>query len=227
MSHATLDRESRKSKANNITKILSKHKDLQHSVVLDVGTGSGDIAHALSKISKNVTSVDLYDERKNKKGYKFLSVQNEKLPFNKDSFDIVISNHVVEHTPNRKLHLEECMRVLKKDGFLYLATPNKLWMTDPHYNLLFLPWLNRKIADKYVKVFRGSDKVWDVFPTSPKYVKSILGEHKIEPLLSDMLDVLSSKSESLVPQTLNKTPSKIISSFHKIAPTLLYKITKK
>jgi ubiquinone/menaquinone biosynthesis C-methylase UbiE len=47
------------------------------------------------------------------------------LPFADDSFDVVLSNHVIEHVEDQGEHLKELRRVLREDGICYLATPNK------------------------------------------------------------------------------------------------------
>ncbi|MEE9594165.1 MAG: class I SAM-dependent methyltransferase [Candidatus Hydrothermarchaeales archaeon] len=48
----------------------------------------------------------------------------DKLPFNEDFFDIVLLNDVIEHLEDPKLALENILRVLKKEGILYINTPN-------------------------------------------------------------------------------------------------------
>jgi SAM-dependent methyltransferase len=47
------------------------------------------------------------------------------LPFPARSFDVVLSNHVIEHVLNQRLHLGEIRRVLADRGVCYLATPNR------------------------------------------------------------------------------------------------------
>lgn len=42
-----------------------------------------------------------------------------------DSMDFVISNHMIEHSENPLLALQNWIRVLRKKGILYLAVPNK------------------------------------------------------------------------------------------------------
>lgn len=46
----------------------------------------------------------------------------EKLPVNKNEFDIVLSSQVLEHVEDVEQYLKECNRVLKTDGFLLLST---------------------------------------------------------------------------------------------------------
>jgi SAM-dependent methyltransferase len=46
-----------------------------------------------------------------------------KIPFNENSFDFLICNHVLEHVPDIKKALSEIYRVLKPNGLAVLQTP--------------------------------------------------------------------------------------------------------
>ncbi len=168
-SHARLDEWSRHTKADKIISILKEHCDLKQSSLLDIGTGSGHIISDISRHCKKATSVDMFDERKIKKGYSFRKVENEKLPFPNNTFDVAISNHVLEHVPNQKLHLSEIHRVLKKGGILYLATPNRWWWKDPHYQMPFITWLPRFIASPLFRTIKK--KEWDIYSLSYRVIK--------------------------------------------------------
>ncbi len=56
----------------------------------------------------------------------------ESLPFEDDSFDVVISYETIEHVTGevQESFLKEIRRVLKPDGFLIMSTPNKAVYTD-------------------------------------------------------------------------------------------------
>lgn len=161
---SSLDEKTRNEKALKIHRILAHAADLSKCDLLDIGTGSGHIAHYLSRFCKSVTSVNLRDERVLKDGYRFELVDSERLPFPDGSFDVVISNHVIEHTNDQQLHLREIHRVLRTGGVVYLATPNKYALMEPHYKLPFLSWLPRKMASSYLKAFKGQP--WVVHPLS-------------------------------------------------------------
>ncbi len=77
----------------------------------------------------------------------------ENLPFPNETFDIVYSANVLEHTKNPELTLLESVRVLKSGGFLHMEMPNFLSYYEGHY-LIFqppviwkpmLPWVVRWI----------------------------------------------------------------------------------
>lgn len=162
--HAGYDDKVRNKKAMKLLGILGKAVNLKECDLLDIGTGSGHIAHLLSKHCKSVTSVNLVDERVIKGNYNFVKTDGEGLPFQDESFDVAVSNHVIEHVSDRGLHVNEIHRVLKKGGIVYLATPNKYAFIEPHFKLPFLSMLPRNIAAHYLKFIKG--KEWDVFPLS-------------------------------------------------------------
>lgn len=46
-----------------------------------------------------------------------------KIPFDDDSFDVIICNHVLEHVPEDMRALDELFRILRPGGFAVLQTP--------------------------------------------------------------------------------------------------------
>ena len=161
-SHAALDAGTRLSKFNKIISTLKNHKEIQSCKILDIGTGAGVISSELGKTAKEVYSIDVVDERISKKNYKFLRINpDKKLPFKENFFDIIISNHVIEHVNNAGFHLDEINRILKKDGICYLATPNKFFIIEPHYKLPFLSIMPKNLANLYLIITKGG-KIYDI-----------------------------------------------------------------
>jgi SAM-dependent methyltransferase len=79
---------------------------------------------------------------------------------------------VIEHVPDQRLHLAEIDRVLRPGGIAYLATPNKYWLTDPHFKLPFVSWLPRGLAEWYVRrACHG--RHWDIYPLSYRRLRSL------------------------------------------------------
>lgn len=154
--------KSRSLKAKKIISVLKKFKDLKNSTVLDIGVGFGVITSELAKYCKEVKGVDVIDARKCVKGYQFKKVEDASLPFKNESFDIVVSNYVLEHVENQKKHINEVYRVLKKNGICYLSTPNKFWLIESHYKLPFLSMLPKKLARFYLKIFRKDIEEYNI-----------------------------------------------------------------
>lgn len=133
----------RKAKAEKIAAILAAAGRPLNPTddVLDLGCGSGEIAEHLSA-SCRIVCADARDQRTQGLALPF-HLASEMLPFADASFDVVISNHVIEHTADQTLHIIEISRVLKPGGVAYLATPNRLWPWEVHARLPllhYLPW---------------------------------------------------------------------------------------
>ena len=155
--HAILDRPSRLRKGEKIRDLLAKRRPLKNLSVLDVGTGSGQIAGLLlGEVGPNgeVCAVDRLDQH-NERGIDFKLTGTTDIPFEDDRFDVVLSNHVIEHVGERESqinHLREIRRVLSDDGLMYLAVPNRRAIWEHHFNLPFLSWLPRPFASWIVRV---------------------------------------------------------------------------
>ena len=122
----------RKSKAEKIAAILAAAgKPLKPTdQLLDLGCGSGEIAERLSTLC-NVSCMDTIDQRTHARHLPF-SPTTGCLSCSDGSFDVVVSNHVIEHVEDPTAHLDEIRRVLRPHGVAYLATPNRLWPWEFH-----------------------------------------------------------------------------------------------
>lgn len=209
------NKKSRHKKANKIIKIIEEHKSLMGCRVLDIGTGAGYIAHELSKKAKKVDSVDIVDDRIIKDGYNQTLVKDETLPFGDGVFDVVITNQVLEHVPDHSKHLSEIRRVLKNDGVVYLASPNKWWLSDPHYKLPFISWLPRGAAGHYLRIAKG--RKWDIYSVSLKRLKQISHNHEFE-VIDKFWDVLTD------PYTYEVSVPSLVVKIAKLVPEILKNI---
>ncbi len=145
----------RLNKALKIVSILREHAGCEgrpggRFSLLDIGTGNGEIACYLGE-HYDVISVDVTDQREVYDGFTFIQFDGEKLPFSDKSFDIVVSNHVIEHMANADKHLSEMGRVLKDSGIAYLATPNRLWPGEAHNRIYLLHYLPAVIFNRLLK----------------------------------------------------------------------------
>lgn len=76
------------------------------------------------------------------------------------SQDFVIANHFVEHCQNPLLALENAMRVLRSDGVLYLALPDKRYTFDRDRQATTLEHLERDYLEGPAQSRRGHFEEW-------------------------------------------------------------------
>lgn len=98
--------------------------------VLEIGSGTGALLHALRERGAAAEGVelrqDLIDEAQRFFGaLPIRRVQGTTLPFGEASFDVVVSFDVFEHIPDSDAHLAEVARVLARGGSYLIQTPNK------------------------------------------------------------------------------------------------------
>ena len=223
-----LNIKSRKRKYKKLVTILKSNTKLADKKVLDIGTSAEYIQSWLSADVKSLTSVDVIDERKEKKGYKFKQVADARLPFNDESFDIVISSHVIEHIPSQQMHLDEVNRVLKPGGIVYLSTPSRMAIIEPHYKLPLLSWLPRRVASTYLRLIRNKD--WNVYPVSRRQLHRLINSRLT---ICDMVPVIvknprkfSLDEGGFIAKFVGSLPEFLINTISGFSPTIIWVLEK-
>ena len=113
--------------------IISNYNLKNGARVLELGCGTGDMWKNHLNIIDNVSQLILTDfsdgmikttketlGENDKLSYKVVDIQN--IPFEDESFDIVIANMMLYHVPDLAKGLSEVKRVLADDGVFYCAT---------------------------------------------------------------------------------------------------------
>ena len=105
--------------------------------VLDAACGEGYGSNMIVEEAKSVIGLDIdsttIKHAKNKyKSRKLTFVEGScsDLPFEENSFDMVISFETLEHLEQQQKMLAEFNRVLKSDGILIISTPDKKHYSD-------------------------------------------------------------------------------------------------
>ncbi len=97
-------------------------------VVLDLGAGSGEgksSSYSIKDLVKTSIGVDINKEiYKNKIVDKKVLGSTYYLPFQREAFDLIYADYVLEHIRQAEEFVEEVRRVLKKGGFFIFRTPN-------------------------------------------------------------------------------------------------------
>lgn len=106
-------------------------EDICGKSFLDAGCGIGLFSEIAEKMGANVTSLDVGESLLQQVGKRCNSIKvvgsTTELPFPDNSFDIVLSTEVLEHTENPELGFNEIARVVKPNGMVIVTVPNKIW----------------------------------------------------------------------------------------------------
>lgn len=108
--------------------VLKKFLSGSSGKLLDIGCADGTTTNFIKENFKGlqVSGVDYYDKaidfaKKKYPGIKFIVGDAHNLPFQKSSFDLVITIETLEHLENPDKVLAEINRVLKQGGYLIIG----------------------------------------------------------------------------------------------------------
>jgi ubiquinone/menaquinone biosynthesis C-methylase UbiE len=201
--------------------------------MLEIGCGSGGISHYFAthpQIRCSVDAVDLVDNRGVRDGFRFHQVDGTRLPFPDQHFDVVITNHVIEHVgtvTEQRTHLAELFRVMRQCGVGYLAVPNRWQLVEPHYRLAFLSWLPRRLRSPYLRLMRKGGH-YDCEPLEMGQLERLLSEAGFRfenlcvPALHHTLAIEG--VGSLQARIASWLPDRDLALLHPIFPTLIYRL---
>ncbi len=137
--------------------------------ILDVATGTGDLAASMSKIPGAVVkALDLSPEmlvlaRKKYPEITFLEGYAEKLPFKDASFDAVSAGFGVRNFENLDKGMQEFLRVLKPGGYALIIEP--MIPRQPMMRKLYLLYF-KKVLPKIAGLVSKSSFAYDYLPHS-------------------------------------------------------------
>ena len=168
--------------------------------ILDYGCGPGTFLLKLSSLSNSkLFGVDISNEfiKESKKNIEERKIQNidvklveaEQLPFNDETFDVILIVDVIHHLDDIEKNLSEIYRVLKKNGKILIYEPNMLnpliWIThiiDRNERGLMIVGMFKK----YEEIFKKLDLKVEI----KEYNGIVIGpSSKILDLISDFLNL--------------------------------------
>lgn len=131
---------------------IRQYLSLEGKRILDVGCGLGMYLSRFQQFTDHVYGVDI-DEAKLAQAR--LNLPNlcqapaEALPFDSDSFDVVVLNEVIEHVKDDRAAIQESVRCLAPGGHVVIYAPNRLYPYETHgfffrgrYHFRLLPLIN-------------------------------------------------------------------------------------
>ncbi len=124
-------------------KVAIKIEHFKHGFILDLGCGNGNLLEKLKKYKSKLYGADISSEmikyaRERLGNYAELIIaDSESLPWQDNSFDIIVCTLSFHHYPNPGKSLNEMKRVLRKNGHIIIA---EAW----------LPALFRDIANLFM-----------------------------------------------------------------------------
>lgn len=127
------------SRFNSIKKFLG---DTSNKKILDAGAGEG---YFLSSIkAKQKIGIELSEKRiqKAKKRYPDLDIKVgdvKNLPFEDNSFDVIVCSEVLEHVSEYEKAIMEFKRCINPEGFLVLSFPNEFTVSLGRLLILKFP----------------------------------------------------------------------------------------
>tara|TARA_Y100000766_G_scaffold282261_1_gene295215 strand:- start:667 stop:1386 length:720 start_codon:yes stop_codon:yes gene_type:complete len=146
------------------SRLVKKTNATKTDVILDVATGTGDVAFKLAPNVNHVTGLDIAseminiaDQKKEKRkvsNIKFLVGDGEKLPFEDKSFDIITISYGFRNISHQDTALFEFNRVLKDNGKLFIlefSQPKSKFfgMLYKFYSYKVMPFIASFITKKY------------------------------------------------------------------------------
>ncbi len=145
-----------------LKKILIDKNFPKNTKILDIGCGDGELVQQLIDLGFDCYGADigfkdgqstnnLIKEKKivkmldNSSSYDDIDEKNYSIPFENNSFDVVISDQTIEHVKNLDQFISESYRVLKKNGVFYSYFPSKHKIIEPHVGTPFGGIFNSKL----------------------------------------------------------------------------------
>lgn len=118
------------------------HENVMKMTLLDVGSGNGYLKYFCDFGNIEWHGIEIWVERFKdceRLGYQmhWCDIDNDRLPLQDQSCDVVVASHVLEHLQNRGFALQEMYRVLKTGGLLIVGTPIKPVIVSSLMNYIY------------------------------------------------------------------------------------------
>ena len=172
-------------------KVISElGEDIRRVQILDIGGAERFWVSADSyfRDSADITMLNLESDQARENSEHFFSVVGDATDLSAyadGELDLVFSNSVIEHVGSWENKVKMANEMCRVGKHIYLQTPNKLFPIEPHFTLLFIQFLPRKIQAQIVSFKekisyeRAYEKVCDVNLLTYKDMKKLFPKTKI------------------------------------------------
>lgn len=114
-----------------IDKMLDGFPKEHFDKALELGCGSGKHSKHLAYYCKKLIAIEYNENRLTEHSDEkttFLTGDAQDLSqFSNNEMDMIFSSNLIEHLPNPGRCMAECRRVIKQEGLIIHAVPNRLW----------------------------------------------------------------------------------------------------
>lgn len=146
----------------NMFRIFDKNlKTYTPNNLLDVGCGKGDrtirVANYFNVSMHNTDGLD-YDDGliiacKRMFNANKIDLETDDIPYEDDTFDLVICNQVLEHLKNYRKVIDDIVRVTKKGGYILIGIPNLAHLINRIYLLFGIQPMCIHLDGPHVRAF--------------------------------------------------------------------------
>ena len=101
--------------------------------ILDIGCGGGLLCEPLTRLGAIVTGIDAsknnievakLHSKEMDLSINYINCSPENLKF-RNKFDVILNMEVIEHVANVELFIQNCSKLIEKNGIMFVATINK------------------------------------------------------------------------------------------------------
>jgi len=153
---------------------LKEYRSVEDAVVLSPGCGAaGDLFAFMEQGAAKVYGLEVekslhqlaqlrFKGSPYEQAFDFQVYDGDTFPYADQSFDIVFSTHVIEHTHQPLHYLYECLRVLRPGGVLFLDVPNRYYPIEQHVQLKYIHQIPSSLRNIVVRFLLSPYSPWSL-----------------------------------------------------------------
>ncbi|QIM21450.1 class I SAM-dependent methyltransferase [Phycicoccus sp. HDW14] len=226
-----LDEQARRQKAAKLIAVV-RHalgvESLAGLTAVDVGCSAGFIADELALAGATTSGVDIDEPGLEKARARFGErvdfrlARGEDLPFDDDSVDVAVLNHIYEHVVDPEAVVADIHRVLRPGGLLYLGVGHRFQVIEPHHRLPFLSWLPQRAADRYMRLTGKGEQYYEHYYT-PRGLRRLFADYDVwDYTLPVLADPAAFSAGDNVPAWAARVPERVLAAGLPLVPTYVW-----